>query len=109
MKITLATVQYDTFDIDFQIVFDFMKNKGGIENTVYDYAAEFGDNMDYYLEQIYGIIISYQDIDDYGGDLHGKKIYPISINEDILDNLNLYDEYYDWLDKNKEKLGLNND
>ena len=27
MKITLASIQYDTFDIDFQKVFDFMKNE----------------------------------------------------------------------------------
>jgi len=108
MKITLASVRYDTFDIDFQKLFDFMKNENELENTVYDYATQFGDNTDYYLEQIYGIVISYQDIDDYDySELYGKKIYPSSMNEHILDNL--YNEYYDWLDKNKEKLGLNVD
>ena len=50
MKLTLASVQYDTFDIDFQKVFDFMKNEGGLKNTVCDYGIQFGDNTDYYLE-----------------------------------------------------------
>lgn len=108
MIITLASVQYDTFDIDFQKVFDFMKNEGELENTVYDYATQFGDNTDYYLEQIYEIIISCHNIDDYDYDeLHGKKIYPSSMNEYLLDNL--YNEYYDWLETNKEKLGLTED
>ncbi len=108
MKITLASVQYDTFDIDFQKVFDFMKNEDELENTVYDYATRFGDNTDYYLEQIYRIVISYQDIEDYNYDELGeKKVYPSSMNEYLLDTL--YNEYYDWLDKNKEKLGLNDD
>lgn len=105
MKITLASVQYDTFDIDFQKVFDFMKNEDDLENTVYDYATKFGDNTDYYLEQIYGIIISYRDINDLV--LYKKKTYPNTMNEYLLDNL--YHEYYEWLDKNKEKLGLNDD
>ena len=105
MKITLASVQYDTIEIDFQKVFDFMKNENKLKNTVYDYSTQFGDNTDYYLEQVYGIIISYRDIDidDYD-ELHIKKIYPSSMNEYLLDDLN--NEYYDWLDKNKEKLGL---
>lgn len=108
MEISLASVQYDTFDIDFQKVFDFMKNKGELENTVYDYGTDFGDNTDYYLEHVYGIIISYQDIEDYDCDeLCGKKIYPSIMNEYLLDNL--YYEYYDWLDENKEKLGLTED
>ena len=108
MEIKLASVQYDTFHIDFQKVFDFMKNENELENTVYDYSTQFGDNTDYYLEQIYGIIISYHDIDDYDYDeLHGKKIYPSSMNEYLLDDL--YNEYYDWLNKNKEKLGLTED
>lgn len=102
MKLTLASVQYDTFDIDFQKVFDFMKNEGGIENTVCDYGTQFGDNIDYYLEQVYGIVISYEDIYDYD-ELH-EKMYPSVLNEYLLDDL--YSEYYDWLDKNKEKLGL---
>ena len=105
MKITLASVQYDTFDIDFQEVFDFMKNEGELENTVYDYDIKFGDNTDYYLEQIYGIVISYTDIDDKRGELNGEKIYPFVMNEYLLDNL--CNEYYNWLVKNKEKLGLN--
>jgi len=108
MEIRLASVQYDMIEIDFQKVFDFMKNEGELENTVYDYSTQFGDNTDYYLKQIYGIIISWRDIDDYDYDeLQGKKVYPSSMNEYILDNL--YNEYYDWLDKNKEKLGLNDD
>lgn len=108
MEIKLASVQYDTFDIDFQKVFDFMKNENALENTVYDYSTQFGDNTDYYLEQIYGIIISYHDIDDYDYDeLHVEKIYPSSMNEYLLDDL--YNEYYDWLNKNKEKLGLTED
>ena len=102
MKLTLASVQYDTFDIDFQKVFDFMKNEGGLENTVYDYGTEFGDNIDYYLEQVYGIVISYEDIYDY--DELREKMYPSVLNEYLLDDLS--SEYYDWLDKNKEKLGL---
>ncbi len=105
MKITLASVQYDTIEIDFQKVFDFMKNENKLKNTVYDYSTKFGDNIEYYLEQIYGIIISYRNIDDYDYDeLHIKKIYPSSMNEYLFDNL--YHEYYEWLDKNKEKLGL---
>ena len=102
MKLTLASVQYDTFDIDFQKVFDFMKNEDELENTVYDYATQFGDNMDYYLEQVYGIIISYEDIYDY--DELREKMYPSDLNKYLLDDL--CSEYYDWLDKNKEKLGL---
>ena len=102
MKLTLASIQYDTFDIDFQKVFDFMKNEGGIENTVCDYGTQFGDNIDYYLEQVYGIVISYEDIYDY--DELREKMYPNVLNQDLLDDL--YSEYYDWLDKNKEKLGL---
>ena len=105
MEITLASVQYDTIEIDFQKLFDFMRNEGELENTVYSYATQFGDNTDCYLEQVYGIVISYKDIDDYGCDeLQLEKIYPNSINEYISDDL--YDGYYDWLDKNKEKLGL---
>ena len=108
MEIALASVQYDTFDIDFQKVFDFMKNEGELENTVYDYDTQFGDNTDYYLEHIYGIIISYQDIEDYDCDkLYGKKIYPFVMNEYLLDDL--CNEYYDWLNKNKEELGLTKD
>lgn len=102
MKLTLASVQYDTFDIDFQKVFDFMKNEGEIENTVCDYSTQFDDNIDYYLEQVYGIVISYKDIYDY--DELREKMYPSVLNEYLLDDL--YSEYYDWLDKNKEKLGL---
>lgn len=105
MKLTLASVQYDTFDIDFQKVFDFMKNEGGLENTVYDYSTQFGDNIDYYLEQVYGIVISYEDIYDY--DELREKMYPSVLNEYLLDDLS--SEYYDWLDKNKEKLGLTED
>ena len=101
MKISLVSVQYDTFDIDFQKVFDFMKNKGELENTVYDYDTQFGDNADYYLNQIYGIVVSYQDINEYDGD---EKTYPYSMNADLLDEL--CDDYYNWLVKNKEKLGL---
>ena len=102
MKVTLASVQYDTFDIDFQKLFDFMKNEGELENTVYDYSTQFGDNTDYYLEQVYGINISYEDIYDY--DELREKMYPSVLNEYLLDDLS--SEYYDWLDKNKEKLGL---
>ena len=102
MKVTLASVQYDTFDIDFQKLFDFMKNEGELENTVYDYSTQFGDNTDYYLEQVYGINISYEDIYDY--DEKKKKMYPSVLNEYLLDDLS--NEYYDWLDKNKEKLDL---
>ena len=102
MKLTLASIQYDTFDIDFQKVFDFMKNEGGIENTVCDYGTQFGDNIDYYLDQVYGIVISYEDIYDY--DELREKMYPNVLNEYLLDDL--YSEYYDWLDKNKEKLRL---
>ena len=102
MKVTLASVQYDTFDIDFQKVFDFMKNEGELENTVYDYSTQFGDNTDYYLEQVYGINISYEDIYDY--DELREKMYPSVLNEYLLDDLS--NEYYDWLKANKEKLGL---
>ena len=102
MKLTLASVQYDTFDIDFQKLFDFMKNEDELENPVYDYATQFGDNIDYYLEQVYGIVISYEDIYDY--DELREKMYPIVLNEYLLDDL--YSEYYDWLEANKEKLGL---
>lgn len=102
MKLTLASVQYDTFDIDFQKVFDFMKNEDELENTVCDYSTQFGDNIDYYLEQVYGIVISYEDICDY--DELREKMYPSVLNEYLLDDL--CSEYYDWLDKNKEKLGL---
>ena len=102
MKLTLASVQYDTFDIDFQKVFDFMKNEDELENTVCDYSTKFGDNIDYYLEQVYGIVISYKDIYDY--DELCEKMYPNVLNQYLLDDL--YSEYYDWLDKNKEKLGL---
>ena len=105
MKLTLASVQYDTFDIDFQKVFDFMKNEGELENTVCDYGTQFGDNIDYYLEQVYGIVISYGDIYDYD-ELREKK-YPSVLNENLLDDL--YNEYCDWLDKNKEKLDLTED
>ena len=105
MKIALATIKYDTFDIDFQKIFDFMKNEGILENTVYEYATKFLANISYYLEQIYEINISYRDIEDYEyKELCEKKIYPEIMNEYILDNL--YNEYHDWLDKNKEKLGL---
>ena len=108
MKITLASVKYDTFDIDFQKLFDFMKNEGELENTPYDYGTQFGDNTDYYLEQVYGIVISYKDIDDCDYDeLKGKKIYPSVLNEYLLSTL--YNEYYDWLEANKEKLGLTED
>ena len=79
-----------------------MKNEGGLENTVYDYGTQFGDNTDYYLEQVYGIVISYEDIYDY--DELREKMYPSVLNEYLLDDL--CNEYYDWLDKNKEKLGL---
>lgn len=102
MKLTLESVQYDTFDIDFLKVFDFMKNEGGLENTVYDYVTQFGNNIYYYLEQIYGIVISNEDIYDY--DKLREKMYPSVLNKYLLDDL--YSEYYDWLDKNKEKLGL---
>ena len=105
MEITLTSVQYDTFDIDFQKLFDFMKNEDDLENTVYNYNTRFGDNIDYYLEKVYGIVISYTDINDYDCDeVPEKKIYPYSINEYLLDNL--CNEYYDWLNENKEKLGL---
>ena len=102
MKLTLTSVQYNTFDIDFQKVFDFMKNEDELENTVYDYSTQFGDNIDYYLEQVYGIVISYGDIYDY--DELREKMYPSDLNKYLLDDL--YSEYCDWLDKNKEKLGL---
>ena len=105
MKVTLASVQYDTFDIDFQKLFDFMKNEGELENTVYDYSTQFGDNTDYYLEQVYGINISYEDIYDY--DELREKMYPSVLNEYLLDDLS--NEYYDWLEANKEKLGLTED
>lgn len=102
MKLTLASVQYDTFDIDFQKVFDFMKNEDELENTVYDYGTQFGDNIDYYLEQVYGIEISYEDRYDY--DELREKLYPRDLNAHIFDDLS--NEYFDWLNKNKEKLGL---
>ena len=102
MTITLASIQYDTFDIDFQKLFDFMKNEDELENTVYDYSTQFGDNTDYYLEQVYGINISYEDIYDY--DELREKMYPSVLNEYLLDDLS--NEYYDWLEANKEKLGL---
>ena len=105
MKITLASVKYDTFDIDFQKVFDFMKNEGELENTAYDYGTQFGDNTEYYLEQVYGINISYEDIYDYD-ELREKK-YPSVLNEYLLDDLS--NEYYDWLETNKEKLDLTED
>lgn len=105
MKITLASVQYDTFDIDFQKLFAFMKNEGELENTVYDYGTQFGDNADYYLGQVYGIKISYKDIYDY--DEQREKTYPSVLNEYLLSTL--YNEYYDWLEVNKEKLGLTED
>ena len=105
MKLILASVQYDTFDIDFQKLFDFMKNEGELENTVYDYSTQFGDNTDYYLEQVYGINISYEDIYDY--DELREKMYPSDLNKYLLDDLS--NEYYDWLDKNKEKLDLTED
>ena len=73
-----------------------------VVNTVYDYSTQFGDNTDYYLEQVYGINISYEDIYDY--DELREKMYPSVLNEYLLDDLS--NEYYDWLEANKEKLGL---
>ena len=105
MKVTLASVQYDTFDIDFQKVFDFMENEGELENTVYVYGTQFGDNIDYYLEQVYGIVISYEDIYDY--DELREKMYPSVLNEYLLNDLS--NKYCDWLEANKEKLGLTED
>lgn len=102
MKITLTAVQQDIFDIDFQKVFDFMKNEGELENTVYDYSTEFGDNIHYYLEKVFGIKISIKDVCDVT--LEDKKTYPTVLNEFTFDSL--YGGYCDWLNKNKEKLGL---
>ena len=49
--------------------------------------------------------MSYEDIYDYD-ELREKK-YPSVLNENLLDDL--YSEYCDWLDKNKEKLDLTED
>ena len=71
-------------------------------------GTQFGDNTDYYLEQVYGIKISYEDIDDCDYDeLKDKKIYPSVLNEYLLNDLS--NEYCDWLEANKEKLGLTED
>ena len=80
----------------------FMNMEQWVVNTVYDYSTQFGDNTDYYLEQVYGINISYEDIYDY--DELREKMYPSVLNEYLLDDLS--NEYYDWLETNKEKLGL---
>ena len=108
MKLTLTSVQYDTFDIDFQKLFDFMKNEDELENTVYDYVTQFNDNVDYYLEKVYGIVISYKDVNDCDCDeATEKKEYPYSINEYVYDNLD--NGYYAWLEENKDTLGLTED
>ena len=46
--------------------------------------------------------MSYEDIYDY--DELREKMYPSVLNEYLLDDLS--NEYYDWLEANKEKLGL---
>ncbi len=102
MEITLISVQLDTFDIDFQKLFDFIKNECELENTVWDYSTEFGDNVHYYLEKVFGIKISTKD--DCDITIEDGRIYPTDLNE--FEFYSLYESYRDWLNKNKEKLGL---
>lgn len=108
MKITLASIQYDVVEIDFQKVFDFMKNKHKLDNTIYAYITQFEENSDYYLKYVFGIVISHQDMEDYDyNELDGNKVYPCAMNEYLLANLD--DSYYEWLEENKERLGLIDD
>lgn len=54
------------FELDFQKIYDFVKNSilesdSGWKITKWDVHNDFGDNMKFYIEQIYGYNIEYND------------------------------------------------
>ena len=61
------------FELDFQKIYDFVKN-AIIESdidwkpTKWDIHNEFGDNMDYYIEKIYGYNVEDNDSNGYAID-----------------------------------------
>jgi hypothetical protein len=61
MKFNFTETKEIEFDIDFQKVYDYVKKElesdPDYHPTRWDIHTNFGDNMDYYLKNIYGYVI----------------------------------------------------
>lgn len=58
------------FELDFQKIYDFVKNSilesdPDWKITKWDVHNDFGDNMDFYIEKIYGYHVEDNDSNDY--------------------------------------------
>ena len=92
MKIQFEKITYDELDLDFEKIYEYVKKDiqkdydlGKIDNgTIIDH---FGDNMDAYIEEIYGYKIS---------SLGEAENY----NSCVLDGI--WEEFGDWVEKNKK-------
>lgn len=66
MKFEFEEVKKVEFELDFQIIYNYVKNDriknnpGYIQNK-WDIHTDFGDNMDYYLKKIYDLEIEDND------------------------------------------------
>ena len=94
MEIQLIHTAVETFDIDFQKIFDYMLNESNDYKSIDDYDIEFGDNVEYYLRNIYDL-----DFDDGGESYYTLVDYSYDL---------IADGFYKWLNENKEALKLKN-
>lgn len=92
MEIQLIHTAVKTFDIDFQKIFDYMLNESNDYESIDDYDISFGDNVEYYLRNIYDL-----DFDDGGESYYTLDDYTYDL---------IADGFYKWLNENKEALKL---
>ena len=88
MKFKFACLKYDSLDIDFQKIYDYVKkeyesDRGEVKDKwdIYNY---FGDNIDYFIKNIYKYEIANDDEVEY-------------INNLALDEI--WNEFGNWLEK----------
>ena len=88
MEFTFQKRVYETFDIDFQKICDYIREEYKDSDDV-DIIELFGDNVEYYLEKTHGIVI-YICSDDEG------ILY--DDNDGVLDDI-IY-KFENWFNKN---------
>ena len=95
MKAEFVHIDIKKVDIDFQKIFDFMKKEYSFD-SIDDYDTEFGDNVHYYLNKVFGLNFEFDNTDNC------TEFYPYDLNEYEVDRI--CNEYSKWLEENEEKL-----
>ena len=88
MEFTFQKRVYETFDIDFQKIYDYIREEYKGSDDI-DIVEIFGDNVEYYLEKTHGIVIYICSDDE--GILYGD-------NSGVLDDI--FYKFENWFNEN---------